>query len=106
MIPANTDVTDCSATGNKYPGMTLSVMAGKVKCAHVFSSRGNAMFLMRANVTRVSAPSATPPNATPTGDKNSRPNLMKINEHPHVIPSAMYWASHELAEREGKGTEQ
>ena len=85
--------------------MTFSVIAGKVKCAHVFNSRGSAIFLIRANVTRVSAPSATPPKATPTGVKNSRPNLMKINEHPQVIPSATYWGNQELAKGEGKGTE-
>ncbi|CAB5034036.1 unannotated protein [freshwater metagenome] len=98
MIPARIDVTDCSATGNKYPGITLSVIAGKVKCAHVLTSRGKAIFLIRAYVTSVKAPSATPPNATPTGVKNSRPSLMKINEQPQVMPSAMYWAIQELAE--------
>jgi hypothetical protein len=58
---------------------------------------------------RARAPRAQRPKATPNGVRNSRPNLIKINEHPHTQPRAMYAAiqlEDFLGEAESEGTEQ
>ena len=59
-------------------------------------------------MSRVAAPSAQRPKATPNGVKNSRPSLMKIKEQPHTKPRARYGAIQPeffLGEAEGEGTE-
>jgi hypothetical protein len=48
----------------------------------------NSIPLILAKMTRVKAPSAHRPKATPNGVKNSSPNLMKIKEQPHTTPKA------------------
>ena len=89
IIPANTEVTLVSANAKRTPGMTLSNSATTHKCIQILLSVGSETLRDLAMINSAIAPREVRPKATPTGVRNSRPNLMKMKEHPHTVPSAI-----------------
>jgi hypothetical protein len=89
MIPAKIEVTSVSATANRIPGITFSKSETTHKWRHVDLSRGSRKPITLSAINNVIAPKAQRPNATPNGVRNSRPNLIKINEQPQTTPKAM-----------------
>ena len=89
IIPARMEVTLVSARAKRKPGTTLRSIAMTQRWAHTFLSFGKAIFFDLAIVRSAIAPKDVRPKATPTGVRNSSPNLMKIKEQPHTTPKAM-----------------
>jgi len=89
MIPARIEVTSVSATANRIPGITLSKSETTHKWRQVDLSRGKCKPITLSAINKVIAPKAQRPKATPNGVKNSRPNLIKMNEQPQTTPKAM-----------------
>jgi hypothetical protein len=88
IIPAKIEVTSVSATANKIPGITLSKSETTHKWRQIDLSLGNRKPIIFSAINKVIAPNAQRPKATPNGVKNSRPNLIKMNEQPQTTPKA------------------
>ena len=86
MIPARTVVTSCWAYANKNPGKTFSKSETIQRINQVLGSVGSLIPRTFTISSKIIAPRAHLPKATPTGVKNSRPNLIKTKEDPQTKP--------------------
>lgn len=86
IIPARTVVTSCWAYANKNPGKTFRSSETTQRINQVLSSVGSLIPRIFTINNRTIAPRAHLPNATPTGDKNSRPSLINTKEDPQTKP--------------------
>ena len=88
IIPARTVVTSCWAYANKNPGKTFRSSETTQRINQVLESVGSLMPRIFTISNRIIAPRAHLPKATPTGFRNSSPNLIKTKEDPQTKPSS------------------
>ena len=98
MLFRSIDVTFVCASAKRTPGTEFRSKETIQSLIQIFGSLGSANFRTLRNITRVNAPSAHLPKATPKGVRNVRPCFMKRNEQPQTKPSAKYEESQLLLE--------
>ena len=62
-------------------------MASTNRCPQTDHRRGSLARVKPLMTTRVTAPTASRPKATSTGEKDRRPSLIHQNEQPHIAAS-------------------